>query len=63
MSISEFITAVFEKAFVGLWPCPKSDLFCRCCNYTEFENKEELVKHYLSVEHKVRGFVYDDLNI
>ena len=34
------------------WPTPTANYFCRCCNYTAFENEELLNQHKETEDHK-----------
>ena len=48
-----FILGAMERLMYLYWPQPVSDFYCRCCNYLEFENEEELNKHNETEGHKV----------
>ena len=48
-----FILGAMERLMYLYWPQPISDFYCRCCNYLEFENEEELNKHNETEGHKV----------
>jgi len=42
MEQDAFVLAVLEKTLTKYWPQPKSEHFCRCCNYSEFTSKSML---------------------
>ncbi|XP_066917683.1 uncharacterized protein [Clytia hemisphaerica] len=46
-----FVLAALEKRMAFLWPHPKSQYFCRCCNYSEFPNQAMLDRHQKSARH------------
>ena len=53
MEQDAFVLAVLEKTLAKYWPQPKSEHFCRCCNYSEFASKSLLDRHLQSARHLV----------
>jgi len=52
--LNNFVTAAVEKVMGDYWPQPNSEFYCRCCNYLEFENDEDLKEHQNFEDHKFR---------
>lgn len=46
-----FVLSALEKAMKKFWPHPKSQYFCRCCNYSEFASQGLLDRHMQSARH------------
>ena len=53
MELDVYILGVYESVMKSYWPLPKSQFYCRVCNYAEFKGESELKRHNLTVDHKV----------
>ena len=53
MDEDSFVLAALEEKMKIFWPYPKSQYFCRCCNYSEFVSQALLDRHLQSARHLV----------
>ena len=53
MDEDAFVLAALEERMQKFWPHPKSQYFCRCCNYSEFVSQALLDRHLQSARHLV----------
>lgn len=53
MDLDAYILGIYESIMKPYWPVPKSNFYCRICNYKEFQFQDELDRHNVSREHQV----------
>lgn len=52
MDLDAYILGIYESIMKPYWPVPKSNFYCRICNYKEFQFQDELDRHNVSREHQ-----------
>lgn len=52
IDLDAYILGVYESIMKPYWPVPKSNYYCRTCNYTEFRNERELNNHKSTKDHQ-----------
>eukprot|EP00111_Clytia_hemisphaerica_P009795 TCONS_00028730-protein len=60
MELDPYILGVYESVMKEYWPSPKTELYCRVCNYQEFKSMTDFEEHKKMPNHIDRQACYDD---
>ena len=53
MELDPYILGIYESVMKEYWPNPKSELYCRVCNYQEFKSMTDFEEHKKMPNHIV----------
>ena len=54
MELDPYILGIYESVMKKYWPNPRSELYCRVCNYREFKTMKDFEEHKKTPNHIVR---------